>query len=133
MNNRKLIALLAVIFLFGLSVIFAFFIPKTRSHNIQNIIEGSLVILLVWYFTMRYFANWYRRKTAQLTDAVQGHSNWILIFGLVLLGISLSSIILVPTIWPNLSATGARMALIIFIVTTFPGCVLVVQWLVMKH
>jgi len=128
MRNGKLLVLLAMIILYGLSIIDSMFIPITWSQNFQNFIGVSLVIMLAWYF-----ATWYRRKRSQLAAEGRSRSYWTLILGLVLIGISLNSIILVPMIWPNIGATGARISFIGFIVGSFLGGVLVAQWLVSKH
>ena len=125
MRNVKFIALIAVTILFGAAVINSLFFPLAVAQGIEKYVGISVLIMVILYFV-----TWYRRTKRHRSNENNKKSIWLLMFGILCLGLAFGSMILIPIIFPNLDARGAKLIFIGFIAITFVGAILMVQWLV---
>jgi hypothetical protein len=126
MDYRRFVAILATTLLYAIAIINTFYVPHWPIE-ILYLIEFLALLIIV-----RFLVFWYRRNKVRFEKRTHEQSYWVLVLGIVVIGITLSSIIFIPEISPNLSAIGARIYLIGFIVGSYFGCVLVAQWFANK-
>lgn len=128
MRRTKFPTILAILVLMAALSIGFIFIPMHWEYSIERVIAVPLLIAIVWYFS-----TWRKRRKSQLSPRkVIRNSYLTLIIGIFVFGISVSSLILVPLIWPTIGTFGSRVLLVSLLVGIFFGLALVTQWFISR-